>query len=36
MNIERRSAALKNGRTFATNGPLLEFHLGGEKWWVPN
>lgn len=30
MNIDAWLAALKNGRTFATNGPLLEFHLGGE------
>ena len=30
MNIDTWLAALKNGRTFATNGPLLEFHLGGE------
>ena len=30
MNIDAWLAALKNGRTFATNGPLLEFQLGGE------
>lgn len=30
MNIDAWLAGLKNGRTFATNGPLLEFHLGGE------
>ncbi|HTC41654.1 MAG TPA: CehA/McbA family metallohydrolase [Candidatus Acidoferrales bacterium] len=30
MDIDAWLAGLKNGRTFATNGPLLEFHLGGE------
>ena len=29
-NIETWMDELKNGRTFATNGPLIEFKLGGE------
>jgi hypothetical protein len=29
LSRERFHAALKSGRTFATNGPLLEFTLGG-------
>ena len=30
VKIETFLDALKHGRTFATNGPLLDFHLGGE------
>ena len=30
-NIELWFEALKKGRTFATNGPLIEFTLGGER-----
>jgi len=29
-NIETWMDGLKNGRTFATNGPLIEFKMGGE------
>jgi TolB protein len=31
VKIERWLAALKNGQTFATNGPLLDFSLGGQE-----
>jgi len=31
LNIELWFEALKTGRTFATNGPLIEFALGGER-----
>ncbi len=31
MKIESFLAALKSGKTFATNGPLLDFSLGGEQ-----
>jgi TolB protein len=30
LNIDAFLDALKNGRTFATNGPLLDFSLGGQ------
>jgi TolB protein len=30
MNIEAWTERVKQGRTFATNGPLIEFKLGGE------
>ena len=31
LNVELWFEALKKGRTFATNGPLLEFTLGGQR-----
>jgi hypothetical protein len=31
VNIETFLDALKSGRTFATNGPLLDFSLGGQQ-----
>jgi hypothetical protein len=31
LNIELWLDALKKGRTFATNGPLIEFTLGGQR-----
>jgi len=31
LNVELWLEALKKGRTFATNGPLLEFTLGGQR-----
>ncbi len=31
LNIEIWFEALKRGRTFATNGPLIEFTLGGQR-----
>jgi TolB protein len=31
LNIEVWLDALKNGRTFATNGPLIEFTMNGER-----
>jgi hypothetical protein len=31
LNLELWFEALKKGRTFATNGPLLEFTLGGQR-----
>jgi len=31
LNIELFFDALKKGRTFATNGPLIEFTLGGQR-----
>jgi len=31
LNVEQWFDGLKKGRTFATNGPLLEFTLGGER-----
>jgi len=31
LNIEIWFEALKKGRTFATNGPLIEFTLGGQR-----
>jgi TolB protein len=31
VNVELWYEALKKGRTFATNGPLLEFTLGGQR-----
>jgi len=31
LNVELWFEGLKKGRTFATNGPLLEFMLGGER-----
>lgn len=31
LNIEAWFESLKKGRTFATNGPLIEFTLGGER-----
>ena len=31
LNVERWYEALKKGRTFATNGPLLEFTLGSKR-----
>jgi hypothetical protein len=31
LKIEPFLEALKNGRTFATNGPLLDFSLGGQQ-----
>jgi TolB protein len=31
VKIDSWLAALKNGRTFATNGPLLDFSLGGQE-----
>ena len=31
LTQSRWLAALKAGRTFATNGPLLEFSLGGKE-----
>jgi TolB protein len=31
LNVELWYAALKKGRTFATNGPLIEFTMGGHR-----
>jgi TolB protein len=31
VNLQAWMDSLKNGRTFATNGPLIEFSLGGQK-----
>jgi TolB protein len=31
VNLDRLLDALKHGRTFATNGPLLDFSLGGQE-----
>jgi TolB protein len=31
VNLQAWMDSLKNGRTFATNGPLIEFNLGGQK-----
>jgi hypothetical protein len=31
LNVEASLEALKNGATFATNGPLLDFSLGGQE-----
>ena len=31
VNLQAWMDSLKNGRTFATNGPLIEFGLGGQK-----
>jgi len=31
LNVELWFEALKKGRTFATNGPLIEFTLGGQR-----
>jgi hypothetical protein len=31
LNVELWFEALKKGRTFATNGPLIEFTLGGKR-----